>query len=202
MKFSVKVLSLKCLAGVLLTAIVASCAGEKKDLSRPTRDEGVKPMSQRLSETGGYKQDSEGNWVPKSDKRSQFDRERESAYFKGKVETERYKTGDYKKKEWLGSKDFGRTKFAGNTDGSRFQTKARQDGQRLRDGQKSARLAGPFQTNTLDRQLARESSVGGITTGRNESVESARASYKAPSVIDWKEQRGMSINESRGILGR
>lgn len=159
-------------------------------------------MSQRLSESGGYKQDTEGNWVPKSDKRSQFDRNRDSAYFKGKVEKEQYRTGDYKKKEWRGGKIFERKRYAGNTDGSRFQTKARQDGQRLREAGKTARLPDPYKTSTLDHQLARESSAGGITKGANARIEQARATYKAPAVIDWKEQRGMSINESRGLLGR
>lgn len=187
---------------VVIALGLVSCAGDKADPSRPTAETGPKPMSQRLSESGGYKQDEEGNWIPKSDKRSQYDSNRESAYFKGKVETDRYQTGEYKKKTWLGGKDYGKQAYAGNTDGSRFQTKARQDGQRSRDAGKAAKVAGPFETNTLDRENAREGSFSGVARPSNEVVDARRGKYKAPSVIDWQEQRGMSMDQSRGILGR
>ncbi len=187
---------------VIVALLSASCAGDKVDPSRPTAENGPKPMTQRLSESGGYKQDDEGNWIPKSDKRSQYDSNRESAYFKGKVKTDRYKTGEYKKKSWLGGKDYGKQEYSGNTDGSRFQTKARQDGQKSRDAGKSARVAGPFETNTLDRENAREGSYSGVARPSNDVVDAKRGKYKAPSVIDWTEQRDMSMDQSRGILGR
>ena len=136
---------------LLVALLSASCAGEKADPSRPTAETGATQGSiAKFMGSGGYAQDSEGNWIAKSDKRSQYDSNRESAYFKGKVETDRYKTGEYKKKSWLGGKDYGKQEYSGNTDGSRFQTKARQDGQKSRDAGKSARVAGPFETNTLD----------------------------------------------------
>lgn len=196
--------SLKFPISALCAMALASCAETEGDPSTPAPVSAKhKSMSERLSESGGYKQNEDGSWVPKSDKRSPYDSQRDSPYFKGKVEKESYKTGDYAKKSWwAGDKDYGTKRFEGNTDGSRFQTAARQDGQMSRaDGQK-AKVTGPFETNTLDRTSARESRTSAISRPTNAAVESQRGKYKAPSVIDWREQREMSMDRSRGILGR
>jgi hypothetical protein len=130
---------------VAVCAALVSCAGEDPDPSAPAVAE-RKGLSERLSESGGYKQNENGEWVPKSDKRSAYDSQRDSPYFKGKVEKERYKTGDYAKKSWWGSKDYGKKTYSGNTDGSRFQTTARQEGQMSRDDGRAARPT-PFPAN-------------------------------------------------------
>lgn len=186
---------------VCCATALLSCAGKETDPSKPAVAE-HKSFSERLNETGGYKQDEDGNWVPKSDKRSSFDSQRDSPYFKGKIEKNTYKTGDYAKKSWWGSKEYEKKDYAGNTDASRFQTAARQDGQISRaDGQK-ANISGSFKTNTLERQSASESQTSAIPRPADAATQSRRRKYKAPSVIDWQEQRQMSVDQSRGILGR
>lgn len=192
------------IARFLLTtacAFMASCAGDKVDNSKPT--EAARPgLQERLSESAGYKQNEKGEWVPKSDKRSTYDGQRDTPYFKDKIDTERYKTGDYAKKSWWGSKEYGKKSYEGNTDGSRFRTEARQDGQVARDSGKAARTTDPFKTNTLPRETARESKNPAVDRPTNALIESQRKTYKAPSVIDWKEQRSMDMDQSRSILGR
>lgn len=188
-------------ASAAVCAALASCAGEGADPSAPAVAE-RKGLSERLSESGGYKQNENGEWVPKSDKRSAYDSQRDSPYFKGKVEKERYKTGEYAKKSWWGNKDYGKKNYSGNTDGSRFQTKAQQDGQISRDAGRAARATDPFKTNTLSRESARETRNPAINRPSSAAVESQRDSYTAPSVIGWKEQRSMSMDQSRSILGR
>lgn len=188
--------------GSLCAVSLIGCAATEEDPSKPAVA-GRKSMTERFNEGGGYKRNEDGSWVPKSDKRSSYDSQRDSPYFKGKVEKETYKTGDYAKKSWWGSdQDFGKKSYEGNTDGSRFQTAARQDGQMSRLDGKQAKVAGPFETNTLDRKSARESSAAAIPRPADAAVESERGKYKAPSVIDWREQRQMSVDQSRGILGR
>ena len=185
---------------IALTAL--GCADKAADPAKPAIAE-HKSMSERLNESGGFKQDADGNWVPKSDKRSSYDSQGESPYFKGKIKKEQYKTGDYAKKSWWGSdKDFGNKKYEGKTDGSRFQTEARQNGQVARDSDRKAKLSGPYETNTLGRESSRESNSSAIPRPLNESVESRRQIYQAPSVIDWRAQREMSMEQSKGILGR
>ncbi len=159
-------------------------------------------MSERLAESGGYKQDDTGAWVPKSDKRSAYDSQRESAYFKGKIDKKTYKTGDYAKKSWWGTKEYEAKTYTGNTDGSRFQTQAIQDGQMSRYHDSKASEGGLFETKSLDRKTARESGAAEIARPGNSRVEARRGVYKAPSVMDWREQRAMSMDESRSLLGR
>jgi len=189
-----------CVPALLISIGVVSCA-DKTDPATPAVS-GHKSLAERLSESGGYKQDAEGNWVPNSDKRSSFDSQRESQFSNRSVEKGTYQTGDYAKKSWWGSKDYNTQEYSGNTDGSRFQTKARQDGQIARGDGMKAQLEGPFETNTLDRRSARESASEAIARPSNSYTEAQRNSYKAPSVIDWREQRSMSMDDSKGILGR
>lgn len=183
-------------------ALMVSCAGEKVDHSKPTQ--AARPgLQERLSENAGYKQNEKGEWVPKIDKRSSYDSQRDTPYFKDKLATaERYKTGDYAKKSWWGSKGYGKKSYEGDTDGSRFRTEARQDGQVARDNGKAARTTDPFKTNTLTYDSALESRNPGIDRPTNALIESERKTYKAPSVIDWKEQRSLDLDQSRSILGR
>jgi hypothetical protein len=187
---------------VIAAFALSSCANEDLDPSKPAAVVEHKSLMERLSESGGYKQDEEGNWVPKSDRRSAYDSQRDSPYFKGKIEKENYKTGDYAKKSWWGKKNYEAGEYSGNTDGSRFQTKARQNGQLARANGDRARMEGPFETNTLNREGARESGYGGIDRPGNAYSEAQRKTYKAPSVIDWRAQRQMSVEQSKGILGR
>ncbi len=192
---------LNAMFGACLLGCLASCA-EKKDAESSKPVEGHKSLSERLNDGGGYKQDSEGKWVAKSDKRSSYDSQRDSPYFKGKVEKETYKTGEYAKKSWWGNKEYSTKQYEGNTDGSRFQKSARQNGQMASvDGQK-ADIAGPFKTNTLDRKSARETTKSAIARPLDAKTSRDRGSYTMPSVIDWRAQREMSMDQSRGILGR
>ena len=183
-------------------ALMVCCAGEKVDHSKPTQ--AARPgLQERLSENAGYKQNEKGEWVPKIDKRSSYDSQRDTPYFKDKLATaERYKTDDYAKKSWWGSKGYGKKSYEGDTDGSRFRTEARQDGQVALDNGKAARTTDPFKTNTLTYDSALESRNPGIDRPTNALIESERKTYKAPSVIDWKEQRSLDLDQSRSILGR
>ena len=185
-------------------ALMVSCAGEKVDHSKPTQ--AARPgLKERLEKSiaYSYRQNKEGEWVTKIDNRSSYDSQRDTPYFKDKLEPmERYKTGDYAKKSWWGSKEYGKKSYEGNTDGSRFRKQAQQDGKVARYDGKAARTTDPFKTNTLPRETARESRNPAIDKPNNAYTESQRKTYKAPSVIDWKEQRSMDIDQSRSILGR
>lgn len=188
--------------GSLLFALAAvGCADKGTDPAKPAVAK-HQSMSERLSESGGYKQDADGNWVPKSDKRSSFESQGESPYFKGDYAKKEYKTGDYAKKSWWGSKEYGSKEYAGNTDATRFQTAAKQNGMMSRMNGENAKVAGPYSTNTLDRKGARESGSSEISRPSNENVEARRKVFNAPSVIDYSAQRQMSMERSKGILGR
>lgn len=187
-------------AGVAV--VMAACAGKEVDPSTPAPVAEQKSMMDRLSQEGGYRQDSEGNWVPRTDKRSSFDSQRESAYFKGNVEKSDFRTGEFKKRSWWGNKDFGNEAYAGDTDGSRFQTSANQQGKRSQADGARARTSGAYQTNRLGKKAANEGRNASIGRPLDSGVEARRGTYSAPAVVDWQANRNMSVEQSRGILGR
>lgn len=186
---------------LLVVFALVSCADQEVDHSRPTESE-RKPLSQRLSETQGYTQDADGNWAPSSNKRSMYDSDRKYPFGQKNLTKDSYRTGDYKKKSWWGSKPYETQAYQGDTDGSRFQKRALQDGQVARQQGERSWLSKPFETQTLDTEAANESRVSDVERTRNDYTEAQDRTYRAPAIIDWRERREMSIEESRGILGR
>ncbi len=190
---------------LFLSWLVIGCANKTEDnaSSQASAQASVPTsLSERLSESGGFKQDANGNWVPKSNKRSSFELERDNPHFKGKIEKQVYKTGDYEKKSWWGKKAYQAGEYKGDTDGSRFKTQAKQNGMAAPYGDKKVDIGDPYKTETLDYQSARESDKDPIGKSRNDYAESRKRKFDQPSVIDWKEQRELSVEQSRSILGR
>lgn len=184
-----------------LALLAASCASDPGDSTPPA--EPHKTLSQRLSESNGYKQDADGNWAPKNDKRSSFESQGESPYFKGEYgKKEAYKTGEYSKKSWWGNKDYNRQSYAGNTDGSRFQKTSRLDGKGARESGSAADVSDPYQTGNYATSSAREASENGLSKPSDAETDVRRRVFQQPDVIDWREQRSLSLEQSKGILGR
>ena len=185
---------------LLLTLLAASCASDSgKSTPEP---EPQKSLSQRLNESNGYKQDANGNWVPRNDKRSSFETQADSHDFKGEYSGKTYKAGEYAKKSWWGNKDYGSQSYTGNTDGSRFQQKSRLDGQSARETGSNAKIPGPYQTGNYGTSAARESGKTNLSKPSDAATESRRRVYEQPEIIDWKQQRAITLDQSKGILGR
>lgn len=185
---------------LLITLLGASCASDSgKSTPEP---EPQKPLSQRLNESNGYKQDANGNWVPRNDKRSSFESQGESPYFKGEYGGKTYKAGEYAKKSWWGNKDYGSQSYAGDTDGSRFQKKSRLDGQNARETGSNAKINGPYRTGTYATSAAREAGKTNLSKPSDAATDSRRRVYEQPEIIDWKQQRSITLDQSKGILGR
>lgn len=178
-------------------ALLVSCASDKGS-PPPER----KSLSQRVEESNGYTQDANGNWVPKSDKRSSFEAQGESPYFKGTYAGKEYKAGEYAKKSWWGNKDYQPKAYAGNTDGSRFMTKSRYDGSGAPESGTAAKIPDPYQTGTYATGAAREAGKGPIAKPSDAESDQRREVFPEPEIIDWREQRSLSIEQSKGILGR
>lgn len=185
---------------VLPLALTVSCStGSGNDPARPAER---KSLSQRLDENNGYTQDKDGNWVPKNDKRSQLENQGRSPYFQGQYAKKAYKPGEYKKQSFWGNKEYGRQAYGGNTDGSRFQTASRHDGQSAREAASAADIPDTYQTGTYGTNAAREAGVSGLAKPGNAEIENRREVYQAPEIIDWRQQRNLSLEQSKGILGR
>lgn len=186
-----------CLLPVLL---VASCATDSA--RKENSGGGFKPLSQRLEENNGYAQDSAGNWVPRTDKRSSFESQGASPYFKGDYHKKTYQAGEYSKKSWWGNKDYGRKSYAGDTDGSRFQETSRHQGRSARETGGSANIPDAYQTGTYATSAAREAGAGNLAKPSDAETDIRRRVFPQPAIIDWREQRSLTLEQSKGILGR
>jgi len=190
---------MKSISPILLGGLLSASCGS--DQSTPATPE-LKPLSQRLEEKHGYGKDAEGNWVPRSDKRSSFENQGEAAYFQKKFKKQEFKTGDYAKKSWWGNKDYDRKPYTGNTDGSEFKTSSTLQGQGAHEAGSTAKIPGTYQTENYATGAASESSNKPINKPSNTGIENNRETFQQPEIIDWREQRSLSVDQSRGILGR
>jgi len=181
--------------------LVISCGTDSSSSS--AAPEPRKSFTQRLNEGNGYQQDASGNWVPKIDKRSSFESQGASPYFTGQYKGKSYKAGSYAKKSWWGNKDYGRQAYAGPTDGSRFQKTSRFDGQGAREGTSDAAIiAGPYQTNRYATSSAYEAGKQPLSKPADAETSSRARVFQQPEIVDWKQQRAITLDQSRGILGR
>lgn len=186
---------------LVICLLAASCASDSGSSSAPA--ESHKGLSQRLSDSNGYVVDADGNWKPRNNKRSSFESGGDSAYFKGEYgKKEAYKTGEYSKKSWWGNKDYSHQSYAGNTDGSGFRKTSRLDGQGARESGGAADVPDPYQPGSYATSSARETSAGRLTKPSDAETDVRRRVFQQPDVIDWREQRALSLDQSKGILGR
>ena len=187
---------------ILLLPILflASCASEKSATTAPPR----KNMMERMNENNGYKQNAEGEWSAQSGKRSEFESKGESTYFQKDFKKQEYKTGDYARKSWWGGKEYDRKSFAGNTDGSRFAKNSDLGSKGAREAGATMDTPGSYETGSYDTSTARETNTGGIARPSNaqDRVSQKQKQFTQPRIVDWREQRSLSIGESKGILGR
>ena len=186
---------------LLLALLPVSCTSHSA-ANKPAAADTHKPLSQRLEEKNGYKQDAKGNWVPQNDKRSSFESKDKSPYFHGNYQKKNYQTNAYAKKSWWGDKDYGSQTYTGNTDGKRFRKSSSLDGQGARESGTAAALpATTYQTDTYATGAARETGRGSIAKPSDTRTDMRRKVFKEPEIIDWKQQRALSLEQSKGILG-
>ncbi|MES2925106.1 MAG: hypothetical protein V4819_26365 [Verrucomicrobiota bacterium] len=189
----------------LLPLLLVSCASDKKAAATPQssggRERSLDEWVQETSRDNGFKQDANGNLVPKSDKRSSFESQGESSYAKKDYKKPDYKTGDYATKSWWGNKDYGSKQYAGNTDGSRFQTTSRLQGKGAREAGTNARIPDNYKTGAYSTGAAQEAGATPIKKGSSDEIENTRATFQQPEITDWREQRKLTMDQSKGILG-
>jgi hypothetical protein len=191
----------RCFTLLLPLLLLASCASDskKKDsASTPPR----KSLSERINEKNGYKQDADGNWVVQNDRRSPYEGKGSTYDADKSFAKKEYKTGDFAKKSWWGNKEYDRKSYSGNTDGSRFQTTSALQGETAPEAGDAAKIPGPYKTDTYATNAAREAGNKPIERTSNTIVESREKTFKQPEIIDWREQRNLSLDQSKGLLGR
>lgn len=149
----------------LAALLQASCGSDSKPDAPSTAS--FKPFSERIDDSNGYKTDADGNWVPQDNKRSSFERKGSSPYFNGDYKKKDFNTASYKKRSWWGNKSYDARSYQGNTDGSRFQTNARDQGARAPENASASRLQNSYKTDAYATNSARESGSSGIARKSN-----------------------------------
>jgi hypothetical protein len=182
---------------LFVSGLLASCASDKSPDSS-----GYRPFSQRLNEQSGYKQDADGNWTAQSDRRSSFESKGDSPYFSGDYQKKSYQTSEVAKKSWWGKNEYARKSYAGNTDAGHLKTSSRHQGQGALEAGNDARLPQRYETGSYATGAAREASGETLERPSDAETDVRRRVFTPPSVIDWKEQRSLSMEQSRSILGR
>ncbi len=185
-----------------LAGLPVCCAPGDSDAPKPAA--GHLSLSQRLEQKNGYKQDAKGNWVPQTDQRSSFETKGESPYFQGQYgKQEGFETQTFAKKPWWGGKDdYGRETFAHNTDGSRLVKSSRFNQQGARESGGAADLPGTYRTDNFATRSARETQRNRLAKPSDTETDIRRQVFPAPEIVDWRQQRSLSLEQSKGILGR
>ena len=185
--------------------IACSCAGGSKEESNAAM-EAAKPrtMEQRFNskEKIGYFKDSEGNWKANSNKRSSFESKGASSLAKREYSAKQYNPGEVKKKSWWGDRDYNKKVYAGNTDANRFLTKSQYSDQSADEGKQTSRDAGRrYETESIARKSASEENGPRMQHSSDAETDIRRRVFAEPSIIDWKAQRSMDVNQTRSMLG-
>jgi hypothetical protein len=181
---------------------LVSCAGDAGSADRSRPQSGAKPLSQRLNEGGGYTRDSEGNWVPRQNKRSAYEGKDAGSSLRKTQPRQTFATDAYESKSWWGRKDYGKRAFDGNTDGSKFRQSSRHQGLGARESGTAAQIPNAYQTDRYATGSATEASKNQLERPSDAVTDERRRVFDAPDVVDWREQRPLTIQETRGILGR
>ena len=162
-------------------------------------------MNERFGGSGrdpnSYQQDSSGKFYIKDEKRSGFEGKTDTNFAGKSFKKEEYKAGDYAKKSWWGNKEYERQAYDGNTDGSRFQTPSKLQGQGAREAGNAADIPDNYQTGNYATGNAREAANAPIKKGTSAAIDNHKDDYAQPEIIDWREQRSLSVDQSKSILG-
>ena len=185
--------------------IACSCAdGSKEESNAATEAAKPRTMEQRFNskEKIGYFKDSEGNWKANSNKRSSFESAGESSLAKREYNAKQYNPGEVQKKSWWGDRDYNKKSYQGNTDANRFLTKSQYGNQSANEGKQTSRDAGRrYETEAIARKSASEENATSMQHTSDAETDVRRRVFAEPSIIDWKAQRSMDVNQTRSLLG-
>jgi hypothetical protein len=195
-------LKIQSFIAILTLFTLGSCASKSPRKDNVDATPARKSLLSRVTEDSGYKQDSQGNWVAKDNRRSPYESKGQSPYFQKDFKKQEYKAGDYAKKSWWGNKEIDRQSYAGNTKASAYQKTSALQGKSPREAQNVINTPGSYDTNSYGTSSARETATAGIGKPSNDRIENQRESFDPPEIINWRQQRSLSVDQSRGILGR
>ncbi|MBK1881027.1 hypothetical protein JIN85_01295 [Luteolibacter pohnpeiensis] len=178
--------------------LLASCAsnsssGSSSEVSTPT-------LSQRINGAQRYSY-SNGELGGAGSKRSEFESKGELSEATSDYAKKEYASGDFKKKAFWGNKDYSLKSYDGNTDGSQFAKASNFANKSADEGSKNV-VQEAFATNDYGTNAANEASAKNLDKPSDAETDFRRKVYGKPKVVNWDEQRDMSVEETTGMIGR
>lgn len=119
-----------------------------------------------------------------------------------------FDTKPFQKKSFWGDKEYAKKVYGGNTDGSRFMKESVWGSKSASEGNKSARDSNKvFATNDFNgtSKAAQETTKKAFATRSDALTDKRREvgnAFSDPQVLDWREQRALSVQETKKMLGR
>ncbi|NWK54331.1 hypothetical protein HW115_01820 [Verrucomicrobiaceae bacterium N1E253] len=147
--------------------------------------------------------DEHGNPMMQSDKRSSFENKSSQIAANKDFSGKDYTSKSYRKKRWAGDKSYQAKQFNARGDTSKYKHEPWYV--RKQSGEQSVQAADSkkkFSINPFRSKRATEQTARRTSTTENVQVSKRRQSYKQPDVTDWKDQRGLTIQDTNGMLGR
>jgi hypothetical protein len=203
----------------LLPALgLVACSGTGGDAAAPAAS--PDPVAGTKIKTGDWFDDDRdkiaskyGSMNPKMTKDGQmvagegknFDGfKRDNPEFKGRWEGKDYKAGDYRKKSWWGDKDYVTKVYGGNTDASALHKDSRFNGRAAGEGAMAARDSGKtYDTGAYETGRAREDGSGqAISKVSDAETDERRRVFTDPEIVPWKQQNGVTIEQTKNAMGR
>lgn len=180
-------------------ALLVACASSNDNSS----ETGHRSLSQRLNEQVQFKQNADGQWAPDSDRRSSFESQGSSPYFKGNVEKKEYQSTAFQKKPFWGRSDYtGKSDYQVSEDGDRFRQTSLFAQGNAKESQQAARTTGTYATSNVSKGAAREGSARRLDRPSDAETDVRRRVFAQPQVLNSRSGRSMSVEQSNSILGR
>lgn len=127
----------------------------------------------------------------------------ENKNFEGEIAKRDFAAKDYTKKSFWGSKDYAKKVYGGDMDGSRFQQGSRFNSQGARENTMASSASGSrYATGAHATSAAREGGQSNISKFSDAQTDSRQGSFQQPEITDWKNQRGLTVDDTKGMLGR
>lgn len=182
---------------VIMACLIASCAPKADKPEAPA----PKGLLERLDQSNGYTQDDKGNWAPKADKRSSYESKGKSAYFDGKYEGKSFNTDNYAKKSWWGGKEMPRKTYQGKMETIDHQV-SNLDGKQSNIRSNDYKTTSYGQTGSYETHESIENDAADLDKPSDAETDIRRRVYIKPKITDYKQQRSMSIEQSKKLLGK
>ena len=138
-----------------------------------------------------------------SDRRSSFEGKSSSMTASQDFSGKDYTTKSYAKKRWGRDSVFERKQYQGNTDANQYKMEPWfVQKQALAEGKQASAEGQTYQTSDYAKSTALEQASSRMKHPSDAETDVRRRVYEQPDIIDWKEQQGLGVKDTKRMLGR